>query len=98
MPPWSHQELETRDRYGSRLEWGGKSGFQCPWIVPPWPNWSGGNVESDAGAEKVRKWEFRKRRKKYMIMGWRVRVKGNTGGEEVLMWEVKRRIRKKIFW
>lgn len=96
VPPWSHQELETRDRYGSRLEWGGSSGLQCLWIVPPRPNRSDGNVERDAGAEKVRKWEFRKRRKKDMIMGWRVRG-GNTRGEEVLMWELKRRSRKKIF-
>ena len=54
------------------------------------------NVERDAGAEKVRKWEFRKKRKKYTIMGWRVRG-GNPEGEEVLRWEVKNKSRKKIF-
>ena len=61
-------------------------------------------MRGDAGAESMRKWEFRKRQKKDMIEGWRVRVvhpekvKGNTGGEEVLRWEVRRRSRKNIFW
>ena len=84
--------------YGSKLELGGTIGLQCPWIVPPWPNCSGRTAKGDAGAEKVRKWEFRKRRKKNMIMVWRVRVQDNIGGEEVLRWEVRRRSRKKISW
>ena len=36
-------------------------------------NLGGGTVKCDAGEEKVRKWEFKKRRKKDKIRRWRVR-------------------------
>ena len=77
---------------------GGGIGLQCPWIVPLWTNCSGRTVKGDAGGGKVSKWEFIKRRKKNMIMVWRVRVQDNIGGEEVMRWEVRRRSRKKISW
>ena len=44
----------------------------------------------------MRKWEFRKRRKKDIIIGWRARVKGNAGSDEDLRWKVRRRKKKKM--